>query len=98
MILVSGLLGIGAYLIGSGTGEDLDAARAEGFAAGVESGAKAGDRRGFASGYELGKRQGYGGGYQEAFRTAYQGAFREAGLPTPRLTEIELDDDDEGKD
>ena len=89
LILVIAALALGGYIVGSNTGEDLDAARAEGVAVGQLTGAKAGDRRGYVSGYELGKRQGYGGAYREAFRTAYQAAFREAGLEAPSFTDFE---------
>ena len=92
LILVALALGVGGYLVGSSTGADLEAARNQGLAAGVQIGAKAGDRRGYVSGYELGKRQGYGGAYREAFRTAYQAAFREVGLSAPNFTDIELDE------
>jgi hypothetical protein len=88
LVLVVLALGLGGYIVGSKSGEDLDAARAEGVAVGQLTGAKAGDRQGYRSGYELGERQGYGGGYREAFRTAYQAAFRDAGLDAPSFTDF----------
>jgi hypothetical protein len=89
LILVVVAVAAGGYLLGHGSGEDLDAARAEGVAIGAQTGARSGDRRGYVSGYRLGERQGYGGAYREAFRTSYQAAFREAGLDTPSFTDFE---------
>ena len=89
LIVVVAAFAAGGYLLGRDSGEDLDAARAEGTAIGTQTGAKAGDRRGYVSGYRLGERQGYGGAYREAFRTTYQSAFREAGLEAPSFTDFE---------
>jgi hypothetical protein len=76
-------LGVGGYVVGAGSGEDLDRARADGAAAGREHGAARGRERARAEGIERGRDQGYETGYETAYRRAYRAQFEEAGLEPP---------------
>lgn len=78
--------GIGAYFVGRSTGEDLDAARAAGAAAGQREGAAKGAEEGYAKGFAQGQKKGYRETYENAYREAYRTALEDAGY-TPANNE-----------
>lgn len=90
VILASAVLGIGGYLVGKGTGEDMDAARSEGQAAGKKAGTSKGTARGFKVGFKRGKEKGYERAFAPAFKNGYVKAFEDAGLAAPKKKEIEV--------
>ncbi len=90
VVLASAALGIGGYLVGEGTGEDMDAARSEGQAAGKKAGTSKGTARGFKVGFKKGKERGYERAFAPAFKNGYVRAFKNAGLTAPKKKEIEV--------
>jgi hypothetical protein len=77
------LLAGGAYLIGHSTGEDLDAARAQGAAQGQREGAAQGAEKGFTAGRKKGHKAAYAETYPRSYREAYRAAYEDAGLDPP---------------
>lgn len=90
VVLASAALGVGGYLVGEGTGEDMDAARSEGQAAGKKAGTSEGTARGFKVGFKRGKQKGYERAFAPAFKNGYVKAFEDAGLTAPKKKEIEV--------
>jgi hypothetical protein len=78
-LLIAGT-GAGAYLYGLSTGEDLEAARASGAAAGKRQGTAIGTRQGYAAGFKRGRERGYDQTYAESYESAYRTAYEDAGL------------------
>lgn len=74
LVLVLLVVGVGGYLLGHSTGEDLGAARAEGAAQGQRAGSAKGHEEGYARGFKEGRAQ----SYPKAFRVGYRRAYREA--------------------
>jgi flagellar biosynthesis/type III secretory pathway protein FliH len=89
VLLLLGGLGAGGYFYGKSTGEDLDAARAEGAAAGQRKGAAKGAEEGYAEGFAEGRKKGYEQTYDDAYRAAYTKAFEDAGLDPPTKIKVE---------
>jgi hypothetical protein len=83
VVLLAAGVGTGAYFLGKSSGEDLDAARAEGAAEGREAGADVGTRRGFREGFREGREEAFDTAFEATYRGAYRKALQEAGL-TPR--------------
>jgi hypothetical protein len=73
LVAVLIVLGVGGYLVGHSTGEDLDAAREQG----TERGQRAGTARGHEEGYARGFGEGRAQSYPEAFRAGYRTAYRD---------------------
>jgi hypothetical protein len=90
VVLVSALLGVGAYLIAMDSGEDLAQARATGRAAGNIKGEEEGRARGFKAGYKLGLKAGFASAYAPAYRRAYRAQFEDAELEEPAPREIKV--------
>ena len=90
VLLVAGAFGTGGYLIGSSTGEDLDAARAEGKSVGEEAGAKRGTAKGYAAGFRRGRAKGFERAFAPSYRKSYARAFVDAGLERPARKEIRV--------
>jgi hypothetical protein len=82
------IAGVGGYLIGQSTGEDLDTARAEGTTKGQREGAIQGAKQGFAEGRREGRDKAYSKSYEENYRKAYREAYEDAGLDPPNAVEI----------
>jgi flagellar biosynthesis/type III secretory pathway protein FliH len=78
----------GGYLIGDSTGEDLDAARAEGAEEGERLGAAEGAEEGYSEGYREGRKEGYEEAYERSYEAAYRKAFEEAGLDAPKKVSV----------
>jgi hypothetical protein len=77
------VLGVGAYLFGRSSGEDLDQARATGAAVGDRQGAASGRRAGYRHGFRSGLEATFEAAYVQAFRRAYQAEFENADLKPP---------------
>lgn len=75
--------GVGGYLIGSSSSEDLEAAGRASAVAGERKGSAQGARAGYARGLESGRRRGYANAYPEAYKAAYLAQFQDAGLDAP---------------
>lgn len=84
------LVGVGTYLLGKGSGADVDQARLEGAAAGKQAGAIQGAARGYAAGFRKGQERGFRKAYIPAYRLYYKRAFEQAGLDAPTDEEIEI--------
>jgi hypothetical protein len=80
--------GVGAYFYGKSTGEDLEAARAEGAEEGHKKGSAQGAEEGYARGFEEGRAEGYEESYAETYRHAYSEAFEDAGLEPPKKIKV----------
>lgn len=90
-VVVIAAVGAGGYLVGRGSGEDLDQARADGAAAGRVEGIKAGERRGYPEGLEVGRKRGYEQTYSSAYRTAFRQAFANEDLDPPRAIPVKVE-------
>jgi hypothetical protein len=71
-IVVLGAIGTGTYLLGSSSGDDLDAARAVGNRQGQVIGERSGRRVGRAQGADRAYRAGYRSAYRRAYRSVYE--------------------------
>ena len=89
-VLAALAIGVGGYLIGKGTGEDLDAARVEGATAGKRAGAAKGSAKGFSVGFKNGRETAYKKKYGRAYKKSYAKAFEEAGLEPPKARDIDV--------
>ncbi len=89
-LVVAGVFGVGGYLIGNSTGEDLDAARAQGQEAGEKAGAARGAAKGFATGFKKGRDKGFGRAYAPSYKKSYAQAFEDSGLEKPSKNEIKV--------
>lgn len=83
-------VGYGTYELGKGSGEDIDAARIRGEAAGREAGAAEGAARGYAAGFQKGREKGFARTYRETYRIHYKRAFEQAGLDVPKDKDIDV--------
>ncbi len=80
--------GVGAYLVAKSGGEDLNAARAAGHAAGQRHGTAQGAKIGYARSFKTGNDKGYAQTYDAAYRQAYRKAFTDAGLDVPQKIDV----------
>lgn len=86
-LAVVAAIGAAGLLVGSRSGQDLDAARASGAAAGQRQGERAGARAGYEDGVARGREAVFRRSYDEAYRAAYRRAFEQAGVRPPgRIT------------
>jgi hypothetical protein len=83
LLVVVVALGVGGYLFGRSTGEDLDAARAHGTALGQTEGSAKGASEGFTAGRKEGRNAAYAKSYDRSYRDGYQQAYEDAGLNPP---------------
>lgn len=90
VLVVALALGVGAFVYGKSTGEDLDAARAAGTEAGQRQGSAKGAAEGYAAGFKKGREVGFKRTYPKAYRKSYIKAFEEAGLEAPKAQEIRV--------
>ncbi len=90
IVLVSLVVGVGAFLIGRSTGDDLEKARLEGETAGRQAGAIEGAAEGYAAGFRKGRERGFRKAYVPAYRTYYKRALEQAGLDVPASKEIDV--------
>ena len=87
-VAIVALFGLGGYLLGHSTGEDLDAARAEGTEQGQREGAAQGAEEGFTQGRKEGRKEAFTKSYEESYRKAYRGAYDDAGLDPPEDVDV----------
>lgn len=90
VVIVCVAVGIGAYLIGKGSGEDIDSARVSGRAAGREAGAIKGATEGYAKGFKKGRDRGFLKSYRANYKGYFKRAFKEAGLDVPPDNQIDI--------
>lgn len=90
IVFASIAVGAGAYLIGKGTGNDVDQARLEGETAGKQAGAMEGAAEGYAAGFRKGRERGFRKAYASAYRVYYKRAFEQVGLDVPRARDIDV--------
>lgn len=83
-------VGYGTYELGRGSGEDIDAARIRGEAAGRQAGAAEGAARGYPAGFQKGRDKGFARTYRETYRIHYKRAFEQAGLDVPKDKDIDV--------
>jgi hypothetical protein len=86
--LLAAALGVGAYLAGMSTGEDVDAARASGAESGEMRGSAEGRHDGYQEGYRVGRRRGFDDVYRHAYRDAFLRQFRLADLDAPAQVQV----------
>jgi hypothetical protein len=90
IVFASLAVGAGTYLLGRGSGVDVDQARLQGEAAGLEAGAIDGAAQGFTAGFRAGQRRGFRKAYVPAYRLYYKRAYEQAGLDPPTSKQIEV--------
>lgn len=90
ILLASLAVGIGAYALGKGSGDDVDVAKLEGEAAGKQAGAIEGASQGYAAGFTKGRDAGFKKAYEPAYRLSFKRAFEQAGLDVPSDKDIEV--------
>jgi hypothetical protein len=83
------LAAAGGYLLGSASGEDLDAARVAGEREGWKRGTATGGDI-YPAGLELGRKITYGRTFRASYRDAYQRAFVGTEVKGPEPAEIEV--------
>jgi hypothetical protein len=88
--LASLAVGFGAYLLGKGSGADVERARLEGRAAGTQAGAIAGVSSGYPAGFARGRQKAFRDAYVPAYRLYFKRAFEQAGLDPPTSEQIEV--------
>jgi hypothetical protein len=88
--LASLAVGFGAYLLGKGSGTDVERARLEGRAAGAQAGAIAGVSSGYPAGFARGRQKAFRDAYVPAYRLYFKRAFEQAGLDPPTNEQIEV--------
>lgn len=90
IVLVSLAVGAGAYLLGKGSGADVEQARLEGEAAGKQAGAIEGAAQGYAAGFKKGRETGFRKAYIPAYRLYYKRAYEQAGLDAPTNKQFDV--------
>ncbi len=88
--VVAGLVGAGGYLLGKGSGDDLDMARLEGEFAGKRAGAIEGATKGYATGFKKGRDLAFRKSYSASYRRNYIRAYENAGIDPPKAKSIEV--------
>lgn len=83
-------VGLVAFFLGKGTGDDVDTARLEGAAAGRQAGAIEGASAGYAKGFQKGRDAGFRKTYEDAYKLNFKRAFEQAGLDPPTGDEIDV--------
>jgi hypothetical protein len=83
------LVATGGYLLGSSSGEDLDAARKAGERFGWSQGTAIGGEV-YPAGLELGRKITYGRTFRSSYRDAYSRAFVGTAVKGPEPEEIEV--------
>lgn len=84
------VVGIGAYLIGKGSGDDAGAASQEGETAGKQAGAIDGASKGYPAGFVRGRDKGFEKAYIRSYKINYKRAFEQAGLDVPADEDIDV--------
>lgn len=90
ILLACLVVGVGAYLIGKGSGDDAGAASQEGETAGKQAGAIDGAAKGYPAGFVKGRDAGFEKAYVRAYKINYKRAFEQAGLDVPADKDIDV--------
>ena len=90
IVLACLVVGIGAYLIGKGSGVDAGVASQEGETAGKQAGALAGAAKASSAGFVKGRDAGFEKAYVRSYRLNYKRAFEQAGLEVPADKDIDV--------
>lgn len=88
-LVLLALAASGGYLLGTASGEDLDAARVEGEREGWKRGTATGGDV-YPAGLEIGRRITYGRTFRASYRDAYLGAFAGTGVDEPDAEKVEI--------
>lgn len=90
ILLIALLIGAGGYVLGKGSGDDIDQARLEGEFAGKQQGAIEGASRGYAAGFKKGRDLAFRKSYEASYRRNYIRAYENAGMDPPQAKNIEV--------
>ncbi|MCB8915413.1 MAG: hypothetical protein H6532_06245 [Thermoleophilales bacterium] len=90
IVVIALLVGTGGYLLGKGSGDDLDRAKLEGQFAGKRAGAIAGATKGYAAGFKKGRDVAFRKSYTASYRRNYIRAYDNAGMDAPKAKDIEV--------
>lgn len=90
ILAIAGMVGAGGYLLGKGSGDDLDQARLEGEFAGKRAGAIEGATKGYAAGFKRGRDQAFRKSYSASYKRNYIRAYSKAGMDAPKPQDIEV--------
>lgn len=90
VVLLLLLVGAAGYVIGKGSGDDVDAARLEGELRGKQAGAVAGATKGYAAGFKKGRDTAFDKAYRASYIRNYRRAYEKAGMEPPKPGQIEV--------
>lgn len=90
IIVAALLIAAAGYLLGKGSGEDVDTARLQGEFAGRKAGAVAGATKGYAAGFKKGRDLAFRKSYAASYRRNYIRAYEDAGMDPPKARDIEV--------
>ncbi len=90
IVLIAGLVGVGGYVVGKSSGDDLDTARLEGEFAGKRTGAVEGATSGYAAGFKKGRDLAFRKSYASSYRRNYIRAYEDVGMEPPKPGDIEV--------
>ncbi|OJU96223.1 MAG: hypothetical protein BGO23_01505 [Solirubrobacterales bacterium 67-14] len=90
ILAVAAMVGAGGYLLGKGSGDDVDQARLEGEFAGKRAGAVEGATKGYAAGFKRGRDQAFRKSYSASYKRNYIRAYSKAGMDAPKPQDIEV--------
>jgi hypothetical protein len=90
ILAIAAMVGTGGYLLGKGSGDDVDQARLEGEFAGKRAGAIEGATKGYAAGFKRGRDQAFRKSYSASYKRNYIRAYSKAGMDAPKPQNIEV--------
>ena len=90
IVVIALLVAAGGYLLGKGSGDDLDTARLEGEFAGRKAGAVAGATQGYAAGFKKGRDLAFRKAYSASYKRNYRRAYESAGMDPPKPENIQV--------
>ena len=90
IVVIALLFAAGGYLLGKGSGDDLDTARLEGEFAGRKAGAVAGATKGYAAGFKKGRDLAFRKSYSASYKRNYRRAYESAGMDPPKPENIQV--------
>ena len=90
VLAIALMVGAGGYLLGKGSGDDVDQARLEGEFAGRKAGAIAGATRGYAAGFKKGRDLAFRKSYSASYKRNYIRAYQDAGMDPPKPEDVEV--------
>lgn len=90
IVLAAGLVGGAGYLLGKGSGDNLDTARLEGEFEGKQVGAVEGTTKGYTAGFKKGRDLAFRKAYAASYRRNYIRAYTDVGLEAPKAKNIKV--------